>query len=173
MARVSLKWGALFNFFVLLLVLFFLFETGMYRVRKPYTRLFGFNKEENIVAEDQNHQSNDNPPKEEKRLEKTRRRPEHEEVTRLEKIADRLDEVTTKGRFKDMAYHFTSPKEVIKTNLIAGIARGVGLTLGTAIFLALLIFILNLFVSAPLVGEYIADMLDFIDEQRENGEPGE
>ncbi|WP_269757906.1 DUF5665 domain-containing protein [Thalassobacillus sp. C254] len=48
-----------------------------------------------------------------------------------------------------------------------------GLTLGTAIFLALLIFILNLFVSAPLVGEYIADMLDFIDEQRENGEPGE
>ncbi|WP_269757905.1 hypothetical protein [Thalassobacillus sp. C254] len=63
------------------------------------------------MAEDQNHQSNDNPPKEEKRLEKTRRRPEHEEVTRLEKIADRLDEVTTKGRFKDMLITSQVPKK--------------------------------------------------------------
>ncbi len=89
-----------------------------------------------------------------------------EEQERMEKLVDRLEEMTTKGHLKDITYHFTNKKEVIKVNLIAGVARGVGLTIGTAIFIGLLIFILSQSVSLPLIGEYIADFLDMIETYR-------
>ncbi|GEL08606.1 DUF5665 domain-containing protein [Salisediminibacterium halotolerans] len=91
-----------------------------------------------------------------------------EENERFETLLDKLEEMTTKGRLKDMAYHFTNKKEVIKTNLIAGVARGVGLTLGTAIVLGLLFYILSQAVSLPLVGQWIAEFLDMI-QQYQNG----
>ncbi|PRO66219.1 DUF5665 domain-containing protein [Alkalicoccus urumqiensis] len=92
-----------------------------------------------------------------------------EENERFEVLLDKLEEITTNGRLKDMAYHFTNKKEVIKTNLIAGVARGVGLTVGTAIFLALLFFILNALVDTPMVGEYIGNLLNSIESYRDNG----
>ncbi|WP_280770331.1 DUF5665 domain-containing protein [Salipaludibacillus daqingensis] len=90
----------------------------------------------------------------------------HDENERFEKLLDNLEDMTTNGRLKDMAYHFTNKKEVIKVNLLAGVARGVGLTLGTAIFLGLFFFILTQTVSLPLVGEYIAQLLEAIETQR-------
>ncbi|MFA9558387.1 DUF5665 domain-containing protein [Evansella sp. AB-rgal1] len=92
----------------------------------------------------------------------------HEENERFEKLLNQLEEITTNGRLKDMAFHFTNKKEVIKVNLLAGLARGVGLTLGTAIFIGLLILILNQFLSLPLIGEHIASLLDMIDVYRQD-----
>ncbi|MBM7094948.1 MULTISPECIES: DUF5665 domain-containing protein [Alteribacter] len=89
-----------------------------------------------------------------------------EEQERLEKLLDKIEEMTTKGHLKDIAYHFTNKREVIKTNLLAGMARGVGLTVGTAIFIGLLVLILTQIVSLPIVGEYIAGLLDMIDTYR-------
>ncbi|WP_059105559.1 DUF5665 domain-containing protein [Shouchella shacheensis] len=90
----------------------------------------------------------------------------HEENERFEKLLDKLEDMTTKGRLKDIAFHFTDKREVIRSNLIAGIARGVGLTIGAGIFIALLVLILSQLVSLPLVGEWIADLLDVIDANR-------
>ncbi|MFB5661320.1 DUF5665 domain-containing protein [Alteribacillus sp. HJP-4] len=100
------------------------------------------------------------------RLETKKRPPEHEDVKKLEKVVERLDEITTKSRMKDMAYHYTKPGEVVKTNLIAGIARGVGLTIGAGLFIALLIFILAQLQAVPVIGEYMGDMLNVINEER-------
>ncbi|SER99532.1 DUF5665 domain-containing protein [Salipaludibacillus aurantiacus] len=89
-----------------------------------------------------------------------------EENERFEKLLDKLEDMTTNGRLKDMAYHFTDKKEVIKVNLMAGVARGVGMTIGTAIFLALLFYILSQAISLPVVGEYIAELMDTVDNYR-------
>ncbi|ADC51845.1 MULTISPECIES: DUF5665 domain-containing protein [Alkalihalophilus] len=91
----------------------------------------------------------------------------HDENERFEKLLDKLEDMTTNGRLKDMAYHFTDKKEVIKTNLLAGIARGVGLTIGTAIFIGLFIFILTQMISLPIVGEWVAEFLEMVDQYRE------
>ncbi|CAM3950403.1 DUF5665 domain-containing protein [Alkalicoccus chagannorensis] len=93
-----------------------------------------------------------------------------EENKRFDQLLDKLEDITTNGRLQDMAYHFTNTKQVIKTNLIAGAARGVGLTLGTAIVLAIVFTVLNVLVDAPMVGEYIGGLLDNIDDYRDNGE---
>ncbi|GAK05464.1 hypothetical protein JCM19037_3963 [Geomicrobium sp. JCM 19037] len=49
---------------------------------------------------------------------------------------------------------------MIKVNIIAGVARGVGLTLGTAAVLALLAYIATQAASWPLVGQFIADLIN-------------
>ena len=90
-----------------------------------------------------------------------------EENERFEKLLDKLEDMTTNGRLKDMAYHFTNKKEVIKVNFLAGMARGVGLTIGTAIFIALLVFILSQMLSLPVIGEWIANVLEVVDQHRE------
>lgn len=90
-----------------------------------------------------------------------------DENERFEKLLDKLEDMTTSGRLKDIAFHFTDKREVIKVNFIAGAARGVGLTLGTAIFLAIFFFILLNTVSLPLIGDYIAQFLDMIETYRE------
>nr|WP_246594245.1 DUF5665 domain-containing protein [Evansella tamaricis] len=66
-----------------------------------------------------------------------------------------------------MAYHYTNKREVIKVNFIAGLARGVGLTVGTALFIGLIIFILNQIISMPYIGEHIANLLDMIESYRQ------
>ncbi|SDI67904.1 hypothetical protein SAMN05216352_11061 [Alteribacillus bidgolensis] len=100
------------------------------------------------------------------RLEKKRRPTDHEDVKKLEKLITQLDDITTKSRMRDMAYHYTKRSEVIKTNLIAGAARGVGLTVGTAIIIALLFFILAQFETMPFIGEYIGNLLDIVENER-------
>ncbi|MCM3716412.1 DUF5665 domain-containing protein [Halalkalibacter oceani] len=90
-----------------------------------------------------------------------------EENERFEKLLNKLEEMTTNGRLKDMAYHFTNKKEVIKVNLLAGISRGVGLTIGTALFIALLVFLLSQMISLPVIGESIANLLEIVEQYRE------
>lgn len=91
----------------------------------------------------------------------------HEENERFEALLDKLEDMTTQGRLKDMAYHFTNKKEVIKTNLLAGVARGVGLTVGTAIFLVILFFILAQMVDMPLIGEWIGNLLNEVEQYQD------
>lgn len=89
-----------------------------------------------------------------------------EQLTLLEKQIKNLEAITTQSNLRDIAYHFTNKKEVIKVNLLAGLSRGIGFTIGTAIFLAVLFSILNHIISLPYIGEHIAELLDLIDEYR-------
>lgn len=92
-----------------------------------------------------------------------------EENKRFEALLDKLEDITTNGRLQDMAYHFTDTKQVIKTNLIAGVARGVGLTVGTAIFIGLLLFILGQFETIPIIGDFVENLTNTV-ENREDPE---
>lgn len=89
-----------------------------------------------------------------------------EENERFEQLLDKLEGITTKGRLKDMAFHFTDTKQVIKSNLIAGIARGVGLTIGVGLFVALLVWVISLFEPLPIIGDWLADLTDIIEANR-------
>ncbi|KMK77310.1 DUF5665 domain-containing protein [Alkalihalobacillus pseudalcaliphilus] len=90
----------------------------------------------------------------------------HEDNERFEKVVEKLEAMTTNGLLKDMAYHFSDKKEVIKVNLIAGISRGVGLTLGTAIFIGIFLFILLQMSSWPVVGQWVAEFLNMVETYR-------
>lgn len=73
-------------------------------------------------------------------------------------LADR----TEKTRIADFIENYQKPSRVIWTNLLAGVSRGVGLTIGTAMIIAVAVYVLSFFVSMPLFGKYIAQLLDWV-----------
>lgn len=82
--------------------------------------------------------------------------------SRLDKIAGTLE----KSEMKDLIDNYMNPKKRIIANLTAGLARGLGLTLGTALVLGLLGYILSFFVNVPMIGDFIADLQGYVDQAR-------
>lgn len=91
----------------------------------------------------------------------------HNQLGRLEEQINLLEKLIMQSHMRDIAYHFTKKSAIIKVNLLAGLARGVGLTLGTALFLAVTFYVLSHVVSLPIVGEHITSWLDTIQHYRE------
>ncbi len=60
-----------------------------------------------------------------------------------------------------------NPTKVFFINLLAGIGRGLGFALGMTILAALIILVLRRAVNAPVIGAYIAKILEVIDFQRQ------
>ncbi|BFH65282.1 MULTISPECIES: DUF5665 domain-containing protein [Paenibacillus] len=86
------------------------------------------------------------------------------EVKRLNGRLDQIAAALEKAEIKDIIQNYSSPKRRLWTNFTSGIARGLGLSLGTFIILGCLGYILSLFVKMPVIGEYIADLLHYIEE---------
>ncbi len=70
------------------------------------------------------------------------------------------------GHVRELFFLYRHPWQLLWINFLAGLARGVGLTIGTALFLALAAYVLGKFITLPLIGEYIARLLDIVDTYR-------
>jgi hypothetical protein len=71
-----------------------------------------------------------------------------------------------KAQLDDLLANFSSPKRIIYINFLAGLSRGLGLTIGTTLILAFFGYIFKEMISLPIIGQYIADLLDIIDFYR-------
>lgn len=77
---------------------------------------------------------------------------------RMDKIAMFLEDI----RLADVVQNYTAPRKLIYINFLAGLARGLGLTIGTAIILVILGKLLGQFLSVPFIGDYIRALMDYI-----------
>lgn len=77
---------------------------------------------------------------------------------RMDKIAIFLEDI----RLADVIQNYTSPRKLLWTNFLAGLARGLGLTIGTAIVLAILGWLLSQFLSIPIIGDYVKQLIDYV-----------
>ena len=79
-----------------------------------------------------------------------------------------LIEAFQKSNIEEWTYIFGSKKEIIKRNLIAGIFRGVGIGIGVTIITAIILVVLQRIVTwnIPVIGEYIADIVDIVESNR-------
>ncbi|EHS55717.1 DUF5665 domain-containing protein [Paenibacillus kribbensis] len=86
------------------------------------------------------------------------------EIKRLNKRLDQIADTLERAEFRDILENYSSTKRRIMSNLTAGIARGLGLTLGTVVILALLAWLLSFLVqlNLPVVGDFIAELLEYI-----------
>jgi len=64
--------------------------------------------------------------------------------------------------------YLQSGKRIMWTNFKAGIAKGLGLTLGMTVVLGLAAWILTLMVNLPIIGEYAKKAEDYMVEYRES-----
>lgn len=83
---------------------------------------------------------------------------------KINKKIDSINEKIEKSKIFEMSYIIGSRKEIIKRNLLAGIAKGVGLGIGITIISAVIVFLLQKIIrlNIPVVGEYIADIVSIV-----------
>ena len=75
---------------------------------------------------------------------------------------------------KEFIRYSSSPWRIVWTNFVAGIFRGLGTIIGASAFIALIAWVLTLFVDIPLIGEHAANIKTivggYIDDTNYNDE---
>lgn len=81
---------------------------------------------------------------------------------KLDKISENLE----KSNIMEITYILGNKKEILKRNLIAGIARGVGIGIGVTLITAMLIYILQkiILLNIPVIGDYITDIVQIVEK---------
>lgn len=92
------------------------------------------------------------------------------EVTRLNKQLEEISVALKKGDFKDLVENYTNWKKRIVSNFTAGIARGLGLSVGTVVVIALLTWLAS--VMASLGVPYVSDFFDYVGNLIQEGRSG-
>lgn len=68
----------------------------------------------------------------------------------------------------DYLEYLNSGKRIFWVNFKAGVARGLGMTIGMTVILGVFVWVLTLLVDLPVVGEYFADAKQYITEYADN-----
>ena len=82
---------------------------------------------------------------------------------------DQLNKKLEKINLIDLLNIAGSKRQIFKRNLLAGIARGVGFTIGITLVTAIAIYVLQRLVTLniPLIGEYIVNIIQIIEGNRQ------
>lgn len=89
-------------------------------------------------------------------------------LKRINKKIDKINKILEESHIIDISYIIGNKKEILKRNLLAGIARGVGIGIGITIVSALIIYILRrlIMLNIPVIGDYIADIVEIVEKSR-------
>ena len=68
----------------------------------------------------------------------------------------------------DFLEYLQSGKRVMWLNFKAGVAKGLGITVGMTVILGVLVWVLTMLVDVPLVGQYFAEAKSYVTEYAEN-----
>ncbi len=66
---------------------------------------------------------------------------------------------------------YNDRQKIYKVNFVRGLVFGAGSVLGGTIIITLVVWILSLFVNAPVVGEFFEGARDTIDQTTDNAQP--
>lgn len=86
----------------------------------------------------------------------------------LNKSIEKLNNTLQEGNIYELSYLLGNKKEMLKRNLMAGMFRGVGIGIGVTLISAILIYLMQKVVTLniPVIGEYIADIVEIVERSR-------
>lgn len=86
----------------------------------------------------------------------------------INKKLDDLNYALTKNKVLDLVELLGNKKELLFRNIWSGIAKGIGIGIGVTIITAVILLILQKIVTwnIPVIGEYIADIVDIVEKSR-------
>ena len=89
-------------------------------------------------------------------------------LKKINKKIDKINNVLERINIIEFSYIIGSKKEILKRNLIAGIARGVGIGIGVTVVTAIIILLLRrlIMLNIPVIGDYIADVVEIVERNR-------
>ena len=87
---------------------------------------------------------------------------------KIDNQLDKLIKILEKTNIIEISYILGDKKEILKRNIIAGIARGVGIGIGITIITAIIIYLLRklIMLNIPVIGDYIADIVQIVEKSR-------
>lgn len=93
---------------------------------------------------------------------------ERQKINILQKSIDKLTKILENMNLHDLIYILGSKKEIIRRNLLAGMARGIGGGIGFTIITAIIIYFLQKIVrlNIPIIGEYINDIIEIVQRKQ-------
>jgi hypothetical protein len=68
----------------------------------------------------------------------------------------------------DFLEYLQSGKRIMWINFRAGVAKGIGVTVGMTFILGILAWVLTMLVDLPLIGDYFTDAKQYVTEYAEN-----
>ena len=87
---------------------------------------------------------------------------------KINKKIDKINASLEKTNIIEISYIMGNKKEILKRNLIAGIARGIGIGIGITIITAIIVYLLRklIMLNIPVIGDYIADIVEIVEKSR-------
>jgi len=68
----------------------------------------------------------------------------------------------------DYLEYLQSGKRIMWVNFKAGIAKGLGITIGMSMVLGIVVWVLTMLVDLPIIGEYFGDIEQYVTEYMDN-----
>ena len=89
-------------------------------------------------------------------------------VKSLNESITKLNNNLIKYNMHELIYILGSKKEILTRNIIAGLARGVGIGIGVTIISAIIVYLLQKVVklNIPIISEYIIDIINIVEQRR-------
>ncbi|QEK11984.1 hypothetical protein FQB35_06150 [Crassaminicella thermophila] len=88
---------------------------------------------------------------------------------RLSKIEEKIEKISRdleRAKIAEYADIVNNPRRLLYLNFIGGLARGLGTAIGLTILAAIFFYILKQTVDLPLIGKYIAELIEIIENHR-------
>lgn len=89
-----------------------------------------------------------------------------ESLSSLAEITEQLTRTMEKTRIAEYVDYLEHPGRLLWTNFLIGLARGLGGTVGLAIVLGILVFVIQnlIMLNLPVISDFIADFIRMIQE---------
>ena len=87
-----------------------------------------------------------------------------DELSRKLSAIERLVVWLERTRLNDYVLLMGNTKRIFWINVLSGVGRGLGFTFGCLLLGGLFLYILNQFINLPLIGDFIAELLKYIED---------
>lgn len=84
----------------------------------------------------------------------------------IENKIENLSVALEKTKISEYTEIINNPKRLLIVNFVGGLARGLGMAIGFTLLAAVLIYVIRQMVNLPLIGKYIAELLNIVDNYR-------
>lgn len=102
-------------------------------------------------------------------LAEQKQRSDHEVIRDIHERVKTIAANIERTQISDYVHLMNRPWKIITTNLLAGIARGVGIAIGFTVFASTILYFLQMLgaLNLPIIGNYIAEIVKIVQSQLE------
>jgi hypothetical protein len=90
-----------------------------------------------------------------------------EDLGSIRRYLERLILIIERSRIRDYMMLTDSKKRLFLINFVAGLGKGFGQAIGFTLLAGFVFYILSTWVDLPVIGEFIAKLINIVDQYRE------